>query len=295
LVTQAVENFSGLLSSPAVIDSVARQTGVSTKSLKDGLSTQQLGSSNVVTVSYVGRDRDLIDDILTSATATTLGLVQKSLLDPLEITVNEAQKNLEAAISAIQEFSQRTGYVVPDQNFRSENAHLIALQASLQRAQDEGRQGQAAALKAEIESRSSRLAQLVAEYQGLRAKQQLALGSLNSAEVSDVQVKGLLGATTQQTIAVTEPHAIPPLQGAGRTLTAVVAVALILALGLVAFFEFLLPSGRSEVARAADDASSEAARLEGGNATPCGVVPAGSGRIGFPVRPIGSTRDPKDA
>lgn len=252
-VDQSVSDFEGAIGSDAVIEKVSSVTGVSKQAVAGGLSTERLGTSSVVEVTYETDESDMASAVAGSASKQALALVQKSISGPLEEQRTMAEQSYEAAMTATESFLSETGLVNPPQVFKMQASRLVALRDALGHAIELGQDAEARRLQARIDQKEAELTDQVVTYQRLTDERQRALSALQLADNAYFQAEGGMASAEQgETITVSKPELAPRLGPAVRQLTGAVVVAAALAIGLVVLLEFLyVRPPRREVAGSA--------------------------------------------
>jgi hypothetical protein len=143
-VAQQMANFEGAVTSDGVLDAVAQVTGVP----RDALNTVTVvrsGSSNILEVRYVGRDRDQARDVVVAAARQGLVLQANTDLAFAQADVTAANDGYEVALAAFLESAEANNAFFPDSKLNELNTDLIDAEA-------DGSDARIASLEAEIQA-----------------------------------------------------------------------------------------------------------------------------------------------
>ena len=112
-VAQQIANFEGAVTSDGVLDAVAQETGAPRDSLST-VSVVRSGSSNILEVRFVGRDRDQARDVVRSASRQALLLQARTEVAFAQADVDAALAGYEDAFAAFEQAAEETNIVAPD-------------------------------------------------------------------------------------------------------------------------------------------------------------------------------------
>lgn len=237
VVNQSVSNFRGALISDAVADRTSAQTGLPTDDIRGGISSRQLGTSNVVEVVYTSETRSEAADVAEGQARNALTFILEATSAPASVQIETAQQAYDAAEQAVEGFLEATGLVIPSDVFREETDRLIRLRDRLNLAGGEDPQ-----LQARILRRQQQVTELVTTWDALQVRRQRALNSLFAADSRYLAAQAQIEAARQpEAVVRTEPRRVAFAPRLLRRVTAAGAVGLALAVGLVALLEASAP------------------------------------------------------
>jgi hypothetical protein len=245
-VAQYMANLEQAIVSKPVEAVVADEVGADASEFRDGLDTTQLGSSNLVRVTYRGPDPDDAARIVEVATRSAFDLVAQiqlpfgQSLDVLEARVEATTWDLETAETRMENFLLETGLVLPREQYLMIASDVARLEAEILQAEVEG--GPSATLEAALRDRRRELEGLGAmlpEYERLRAAVERAEEDLDTAQ-DELRLAENQLAHLKPQITHVNATPIPPIQTIGRGVGIAAAGGFILAVALM----IMLPSKR---------------------------------------------------
>lgn len=241
-VAQYMANFEQAIVSEPIVTDIADEVGVARGDIGEGLKTSQLGSSNLVRVSYRGPRPSTAARIVELATRSAFDLVTQiqlpfgQSLEVLRSRVRATSSVLGAAETRLEEFLLQNGLVLPREQYLITASDVARLESEILRAQTEG--GFTEALEAALRDRRRELEELGAmlpEYQRLQAAVDRAEEDLDAAEdelrLAENQLAHL---EPQMTDVSTEP--IPRMQTIGRGVGVAAGGGVIVAMALLVLF-----------------------------------------------------------
>jgi hypothetical protein len=242
LVSQAVANFEGGISSSSVVERTSADTGVAPDAVRDGLSTAQLGTSNVVEVTFTGEAGAIVEGVVEVASRHTLRLISSSGLASAQAESDLSRERLREAREELTLFLERTGLVEPRIAFTEAAKRLSRLRFDLADAEERGDE-------AEVESLTEQIEALSADITGLRTEWDELSNDVRRAELTADQAHAALVDAEAQSEAARQPglvtttsaRQLPRFPYIARRVAAVGAVAAVLAAGLVIFLEAAQP------------------------------------------------------
>jgi hypothetical protein len=242
LVSQAVANFEGGISSSSVIEQTSADTGIQPGPIRDGLSTAQLGTSNVVEVAYTGGAGPIVEGVVEVASRHTLQLISSSGLASARAESELSRERLREVRQELDLFLESTGLVEPRIAFTEAAKRLSRLRFDLADAERRGDE-------AEVESLTDEIETLSAEITGLRTEWDELSNDVRRAELTADQAHAALVDAEAQSQAASQPglvtttsaRQLPRFPYIARRVAAVGAVAVVLAAGLVIFLEAAQP------------------------------------------------------
>ncbi|WP_434739779.1 Wzz/FepE/Etk N-terminal domain-containing protein [Micromonospora sp. SH-82] len=260
--SQFAAAFAAAVTAPQVVDQVAGDTGVSNRTLRDGLSVAQVGASSQLTLTYTATDRDTVAPVLTATAQRALAFLFASQVNIAESEVKVANDELTTATQAIDEWEKENKVRQPDRLYQSTLQEIATMRQQRLQMQAVGNgRGVSEAEKAitDGQKRLDGLGPKLPEYQSLLAQRDTASGSLASAR------QGLQRARAQSQAAdpaqVTSLGAVEAVDRTRALVNLVLPVAgagLLLAVLLVALVE-QLSRGRATPAVAGTTAGRGAA------------------------------------
>jgi uncharacterized protein involved in exopolysaccharide biosynthesis len=245
-VAQYMANLEQAIVSEPVVAMVADEVGVDASEFRDGLDTTQLGSSNLVRVTYQGPDPNdaaRIVDVATRSAFDMVAQIQLSYgqsLDVLNSRVRTTTLDLEAAETQMENFLLDSGLVLPREQYLIIASDVARLEAEILQADIGG--GPSATLVAALRDRRRELEELGAllpEYERLRAAVERAEDDLDTAQ-DELRLAENQLAHLKPQITDINTTPIPPIQTIGRGVGVAAAGGFIMAIALMV----MLPSKR---------------------------------------------------
>lgn len=236
-VAQQADNFIGEVRTDDVIGKAAQQLGRSPSDLRGALSTDKIGSSNLVTVSCNGRTKQAAQ----RCADTVSSLAYKGTLEQNSVTeakVREVtQQQLSAANDSVTKIVQANNGIPPDSEFQTVQTQLANVSAQLAAARaatDGGAKTRAASLQRQVAALQARLEALAPKVQQLNAaKAQVQYSTQNLGNMTTQQaILTALETGNEALIRSSEAVKVPKLNTAARTGVATAVVALVLLVGL---------------------------------------------------------------
>jgi hypothetical protein len=188
-VAQYMANFEQAIVSDPVIASITDEVGVDGGEVRDGLQTTQLGSSNLVRVSYQGPDSGDAARIVQLATRSAFDLVAQiqlpfgQSLDVLKTRVRTTTSDLRRAETRLEDFLLETGLVLPREQYLMIASDVAGLESEILQAETAG--SSTVTLEAALSDRRRELAALGAMlpmYERLHAAVDRAEEDLDTAQ-----------------------------------------------------------------------------------------------------------------
>jgi hypothetical protein len=242
-VAQYMANFEQAIVSEPIIASIADEVGVDGDEIRDGLQTTQLGSSNLVRVSYQGPSRDA-GRIVELATRSAFELVAQiqlpfgQSLEVLKSRVKTTDSDLRAADRRLEEFLLENGLVLPREQYLLLASDVARLESEILQAQAGGISTEA--LDAALRDRRRELAKLgdmLPEYDRLQATVDRAENDLDASQDEMRLAENQLAHLKPQVTEVTTAP-IPRTRTIGKGLGVAAGAGFIVAIALL----FLFPS-----------------------------------------------------
>jgi hypothetical protein len=242
LVSQAVANFEGGIGSSSVIERTSADTGVDPGTIRDGLSTAQLGTSNVVEVAYTGEAGPVVEGVVEVASRHTLRLISSSGLASAEAESELSRERLRETRDELTLFLERTGLVEPRIAFTEAAKRLTRLRFDLADAENRGDEDEVESLTEEIEALAASITGQRTEWDELANNVRRAELTADEAHAALVDAEAQSDAARQPgLVTTTSARQLPRFPYIARRVGAVGAVAAVLAAGLVIFLEAAQP------------------------------------------------------
>jgi len=238
-----VSNFEAAVTSPPIVDAVARETGASKGRVKAGLSANEIGSSSLMQVTYATPKHKEAVKVAQAAAAETVQFLFRTQVQLAEQPVASAQKALADAQAAIADLSKQTGLVVPDKDYEVRAQQIATLQSAQAQAIASGQGSTAARLQTQIDQQKAALAEMgdkVQQYQALTDRKDVAVTQLNQAQSALQLAQGQLAAADpQRVVTVSQVHPVSVIGDVIQKGMVSVFAGLILAVGIIAALELL--------------------------------------------------------
>lgn len=258
-------NFGAALTSPAVVDEVAKKTHVSASTVTGGLAVTTLGTSTVGTstilkVTYTTTDRRTAVPVVRTAAGDTLQFLFRTQVDLAQANLVGAQNTINAAEAALQNFENQTGLVQPDSTYNLLEQEINNLQETQYQDQASGNFLAAAGLSSAISAKQAQLKALapqVEQYQALVDRKNSALTNLNTVQQTAYQAQDqFASAAPNSAITVANPQRVSRVSGLVAKAGPAAAVGVFLAIFMVFILEVM--ARRTAPVQLASDASAEA-------------------------------------
>jgi capsular polysaccharide biosynthesis protein len=270
-----VSNFEAAVTSPPIVDQVARDTKASKGRVKSGLSATEIGSSSLMQVTYHTSKRNEAAKVARAAAADTIVFLFKTQVQLAEQPVQGAQKALSEAQAAIADLSKQTGLVVPDKDYEVRAQEIASLQGAQAQAIAGGQGATASRLQSQIDQKKSALASIgdkVQQYQSLADRKDVAVTQLNQAQTALQLAQGQLAAADpQRVVTLGQTHSVSIIGDVAQKGLVSIFAGLILALGIIAALELLERSSQPDEVQVPSEWSQP-------------VQPAAPGQEPFPSR-----------
>jgi uncharacterized protein involved in exopolysaccharide biosynthesis len=249
---QYIANFQAGISSNSVLAKVSADTGESTDALAAGLSTNQLGNSSFISVTYVSTDAAKSEAVAKSAAIRTSELLAEPAIAQQQAIQASAQKALtdasaaaKTAQDALDAFTKKNGRV--DSDLQQAQSALTQLTVSKQQQISSGRgttnyDPLIAAAQAEV----SRLQPLVSQYDALDRAASTAGVAAEGARARVVSATGDLAIASAPPLIEDPTHVLQPKKTViVKTVAVAAGLAFVLGFGLILLVEFLVATRRS--------------------------------------------------
>src|SRR5881227_2258330 len=125
-----VANFTAAVTSPPVVEQVARETGVAKNQVKSGLSASEIGTSSLMQVTYKTSKHKNAFSVAQAAAADTIGFLFKTQVQLAQQPVEGAKQALANVEGQIADLSKTTGLVVPDKDYEVRAQAVASLQSA---------------------------------------------------------------------------------------------------------------------------------------------------------------------
>jgi len=249
---QYIANFTAGLNSNSVIAEISKDTGESTDALEAGLSTNQLGNSSFISVTYVSPSADKAEQVAKSGALRTSELLAAPAISQQQAIQANAQKALDDATAtakkaqaALDAFTKTNGRV--DSDLQAAQGYLSNLTVSQLNQQASGRStaGFAAPI-ADAQAKIARLQPLVSEYDSLDRTASTAGVAQQGAAARVVSATGDLAIASAPPLLEDPTHVLQPKKTVViKTVAVAAGLAFVLGFGLILLIEFLLATRRA--------------------------------------------------
>lgn len=180
-----VANFTAALTSPPIVDKVAKETSTSRDEVVNGLSATPIGDSSLIQVTFQTPKKDRAMPVARAAASDTIIFLFQTQVTLAEETAAEAQKAVNDADAGLAAFFKNTGLVLPDRLYELKAQALTSLQQQQLQERASGNPIGASLLQPAIDSKQAELRDLapkVNTYQSLLDRKQQATAQFNTAQ-----------------------------------------------------------------------------------------------------------------
>ena len=244
---QYIANFTAGLNSNSVIDKISKDTGESADALDAGLSTNQLGNSSFISVTYVSTSPDKAEQVAKAAAIRTSELLAAPAIAQQQAIQANAQKALDDATATAQKaqaaldaFTKTHGRV--DSDLQAAQSELSNLSVSKLSAQANARPTAGFDTKiAEQEALIAKLQPLVSQYDALDRAASTTGVAQQGAAARVVSATGDLAIASSPPLLEDPTHVLQPKKTVVfKTVALAAGLAFVLGFGLILLIEFLL-------------------------------------------------------
>jgi capsular polysaccharide biosynthesis protein len=237
-----VGNFTAALTSPRIVDQVAKETGASTTELTDGLSAAAVGTnSSLVQVTYQTPKRQQAVPVAKSATADTIRFLFQTQVTLAQKTADEAQKTVAKADADLAAFYKSTGLPSPDRSYEIKAQQIANLQQQQALLSASGQTTSAGNLDGAIKNRQAELAALapqVARYRTLLDQRTQAAARRDQVQQGVEQANAQYQAADPSSVVTLDgPNAVPRTGVLLKKAGPAAGAGLLLAIGIVFLLE----------------------------------------------------------
>lgn len=236
-----VSNFAAAVTSPRIVNQVAKETAVLPRTIRDGLLAEPIGESSLIQVTYTTSNREKAVPVAQAATNATIRFLFQTQVTLAKETLAEAQKAVTKANADLQKFYTSTGLVLPERTYDITAQELSTLQQRELNERTAGNFTAAATIAQAITATETRLRQLaprVASYQSLVERRTQAQNRYNLAqqnlETATAQYKA---ADPTEAVTLNQVKAVSRLSDLMRKAVPAAGAGLFLAVGLVVLLE----------------------------------------------------------
>ena len=252
-VIQYITSFQAAMNSDSVINEVAQQAGVSSGTVRSGLSSQPSGVNSVILkVSYTSKSKTRAPRIADLAARDTLDLLARPSVTSAQATLNADQASYNQAKAAVDDFTKQSGLAIPLETYRQELAYVSQLQVAYEIATIQG-QSTAPGLKALIDGEQSRVNVLsteVAQWQRLEDIEVRDATNVADAQKVVAEAQAQLAVVQDPTaVAPGDTTKLSPLPDIIKLVGPVVVVALVLVIGAIVVTETMRDRRRRQLER----------------------------------------------
>src|SRR3954452_21951731 len=157
-------NVAGALRTNTLLDDVSRQTGVSTKQVRGGLTVKQVNTSAFVEISYVTSKQKKAVPVVRAAATGALHFLFQSQYDLAKASVDAAQKQANQADDAMNAISHQAGGQTPEGAYGALSKGLPTLEATAAHARNPDAAAQIRQQVAAAQAQLAKLGQLQGQY-----------------------------------------------------------------------------------------------------------------------------------
>ena len=238
-----VSNFAASITSPRIVNQVAKETSVLPRNVRDGLTVTPIGDSSLIEVTYTTTRREKAVPVAQAAASDTIKFLFQTQVTLARQTLTEAQKAVDKANADLQKFYKSTGLVLPQESYNIKQQEISSLQQRELDARASGNITAADAVSEAIKARQAELARLapqVATYQSLVNRQNQAENRLNLAQQSaEAAVAQFRAADPASAITLNQAKPVSRIGSFVRKVGPAVGAGLFLAVGLVVLLEVI--------------------------------------------------------
>jgi uncharacterized protein involved in exopolysaccharide biosynthesis len=238
-----VANFVASITSPRIVNQVAKETSVLPRNVRHGLTVAPIGDSSLIEVTYTTNRREKAVPVAQAAASDTIKFLFQTQVTLTRQTLTEAQKAVDKADADLQKFYKSTGLVLPQESYNTKLQDISSLQQRKLDARTSGNITAADAISAAITARKAELARLapqVATYQRLVDRQNQAENRLNLAQQNvEAAVAQFRAADPASAITLNQAKPVSRTGALVRKVGPAVGAGLFLAVGLVVLLEVI--------------------------------------------------------
>ena len=239
-----VANFTAASTSPRIIQAVSARTHVRRGAVKSGITTQQVGTSSMMQVTYKTTNRRQAEPVAREVAAQTMVFLFQSQVTLAQAPVDGANKELSDSEAAIDDLIAKVG--MPEKAYEIKADEISHLQESQAQAVAIGNSVSAAHYADTIKAKQGELNALapqVQQYQSLLDRKNQALSALNQARQALRQAQAQFqAADPAQVVSVGHTHPVSVLGDAAQKGAVALGASVFLAIGLIVVLEVLLGS-----------------------------------------------------
>ncbi len=249
---QYIANFQAGINSNSVLDKVASDTGESTDALDAGLSTNQLGNSSFISVTYVNRDANKAEAVAKAAATRTSELLaapaiaqQKAIESSAQKALDDATAAAKTAQGALDAFTKKNGRVESELNGAQAQVTQLIVSQQVQISSGRGTTNYSL-LIAKSAAEVARLQPLVTQYDALDRAASTAGVAAQGANARLVSTIGDLAVASAPPLIDEATHVLQPKKTVIiKTVAVAAGLAFVLGFALILLIEFLLATRRA--------------------------------------------------
>ena len=238
-----VSNFVAAITSPRIVNQVAKETSVLPRNIRDGLAAVPIGDSAIIDVTYSTSRQEQAVPVAKAAASDTIKFLFQTQVTLAKKQQAEAQKAVDDANAKLQGFYKSTGLVLPERSYDIKAQQLSSLEQRQLDAQASGNLTAASAIGQAITTRRAELSKLapqVATYQALIDRRTQAQGRLNLVQQSvEGAVAQFNAADPAQVVTLNQAKPVSRFSSLVRKAVPAAGAGLFLAVGLVVLLEVL--------------------------------------------------------
>jgi hypothetical protein len=256
--TQAVANFEGAATTDAIVEKVAKSSGLGAHVVKAGASTKRVGSSGIVQVSFTSDRKAVAPKVASNLARETLLFLFQTRVDSSTADRTRAQAEVAALDKQVDGIIDRVGAAEPLEYYRLRQSELSSLRLRLEDVVAAGGRG-ATEIQSAITSRSLELIALrpqIVEYSRLEDQRTQALTALQDAESAYRTANDQFGdGAADSAISVpAQATAVGRLSGVVRAAGGAAILGLLIAAAMALYLELSRrPAAEAAAAEATDE------------------------------------------
>jgi hypothetical protein len=255
-----VANFTAAVTSPIIVNQVAKETHVLPGNIRDNLLVEPLGESSLIQVTYTTVNKDKAAPVARAAASDTIRFLFRTQVTLAEQTFAEARKAVAEADADLSKFYKDTGLVLPERTYDIKEQEISSLEQRELSERAAGNLTAASALSEAISQRRAELAQLaprVATYKNLVERRTNAQTRLSTAQQGvEAAVAQYKAADPAQVVTLNQVKPVSRLYGLLRKAVPAAGAGLFLAVGLVVLLEAVSRRPRRDPRRDSPNSSS---------------------------------------
>ena len=238
-VSQAVDDFQGVLSSNSVATLTAQQTGAPVKNVQGGLSSQRRSSSNAVDVTYVGTSSTVAPKVVVAASHNALAALAQANLTLATADLDAAKTDYDDALNKLTQFAAASNVVDFPSALGAYERRLRDGRDAVSTAIASGNQKAIAQAKARLAAVTLVAVKLKGGYQSAADRLDAAKASYTTAQSATIQADGEVAAAQKVVLTASPVVKLSRISHVIKRVLPAMVFGLVLAVGLVVLLESL--------------------------------------------------------